>query len=162
MEPPQFFWGGVGWLENHLKFFGVGWFWRRTRKWWGGAEVGWLGWGDLQPWFGHRVRKLTSWVTHEYVSEYSEWLNYSYSRLFTDHNAHATHTHEILRDELLTLLMLTLFENCSTHAHSYSLTAFFEWTHDFSLMLWAWVSIKIHGAFGIAIYINRKANVSSW
>ena len=81
------------------------------------------------------------------MSEYSEWLTYSYSRLFSDHNTHATHTHDILKDDLLTLLILTRFENCSTHTHSCSLTLFFEWTHDFLLMLWAWVSQKLSRIF---------------
>ena len=60
---------------------------------------------------------------------------YSYSRVFADYATHATHTHGLLRTELLTLLILTHFENCSTHAHSYSLTLFFEGTHEFVLML---------------------------
>ena len=34
-------------------------------------------------------------------------------------STHLTHTHGLLRNELLTLLILTHFENCSTHAHSY-------------------------------------------
>ena len=55
-----------------------------------------------------RVRKLMSWVTTEYVSEYGEWLSlliltgfcglchsrYSYSRAFEKRATHATHTHE--------------------------------------------------------------------
>ena len=96
-----------------------------------------------------RVRNPTSWVTHEYVSEYGEWLSYSYSRVFGEHNTHLTHTHGLFRTELLTLLILTHFENCSTHAHSYSLTLFFEWTHNFLLMLWAWVSQKIRVIFAV-------------
>ena len=60
-----------------------------------------------------------------------------------------THTHGFLGSITLTWLILTHFENCSTHAHSYSLTLFFEWTHNFLLMLWAWVSQKIRVIFAV-------------
>ena len=45
----------------------------------------------------------------------------------TDHNTHATHTHEILRDDLLTLLILTLFENRSLNFRAHSRTHLREW-----------------------------------
>ena len=91
-----------------------------------------------------RVRKLMSWVTHEYVSEYMSMLNlliligfltisyssYSYSLVFTGHRYSRTHTHMPLSTALLIL----------THTHS---RMFLSSTHDFySCSEHEWVKIK--------------------
>ena len=69
LKPPQFLWGGVGWFENHPEFKG-GWY-LGARKWRGGTEVGWLGWGDFQPCFRRWLRYQRT--SRESTDAFANW-----------------------------------------------------------------------------------------